>query len=291
MLCALIITAFPSSPPTLTVVPSVCRIGFEISIDLSAFLSMILLALRGKVLVPLLVPPVVGFFKNEAIRFKVVPPFFPSSETIDSGVESGLCCTEGASGAALIGTLTLRSGEINSFAVHVEFSKMGDEMIGLAVLPGFGGGKAGPVALLLTPTRACLNDWALDTDLFKKLELDLPTRGLLNAGVAGGTMIGGGGAGRDGSVSTFLKGASENPLNWPKNSCWRGVVGLSFWRREWLSSVRLAESGANGGPRDLDGDLILKGARKRSDLSDGLSTGWTTLITKAKAEEDVKKQK
>lgn len=145
-----------------------------------------------------------------------------SSGSSTSGVDSG----RGTSGAARTGTGTgtCFKGEISSLAVQVEFSKIGDEMIGLAVLPGLGGGKAGP-----PPVKICLNDWALVTSDFGAA----PLLDLVTTVVFTGVRTGGGGATLVGSISPFFIGVNENPLKWPKNSlCMEFLVGSSLCKSE-----------------------------------------------------------
>lgn len=243
----------------------VCGMGLEISIFLKAALSITLLTLvLGKEFVF-----VSGFLsllldRKDAMRFRALllvsfGGFFIVSSakvtvlTTASGLDSGLLDSFGISslllslgnsstGAGLTGTLgALRRGDISSLAVHVEFSSIGDEMIGLAFDPGFGGGKAGateaafaeataPEIALLVLTDCARFTIGLTNAVFSTVVWARLTTGVL-AGTGGTT--GTGGAVRIGSGSFFLMGVSVKPLKRPQNSsAWAEVGGASLWSRK-----------------------------------------------------------
>lgn len=142
MLCALITTGFASDTVTTLAVGIAmddCGIGFEISIVLKEFLSKTFVAFTTFLGAALCV------FKNDAIRLRAL--LFSFTGLTSGGIVaivmvSGL--ERGREGAGLAGTFgTCFKGESNSLAVQVEFSKIGDEMIGRGFAPGFNGGKAG----------------------------------------------------------------------------------------------------------------------------------------------------
>lgn len=193
------------------------------------------------------------FDKNDAILFKAPLAsfwgFFKTSSakvtlfTTASGLDKGLLVSfkagGGISGAGLHGTFgAFLNGEINSLAVQVEFSKIGDEIIGLALEPGFGGGKAGATEALFALAKAVvkalgLYECDLVTGLFKNTALSavvfaLCTVGVFTATVGTGGTAGTGGAARTGSGSFCLSGVSVNPANWPQKSLVRPLIGASL---------------------------------------------------------------
>lgn len=102
-----------------------------------------------------------------------------------SGLDKGRLCSTGATGAGRNGTFgAFLRGEKSSLAVHVDVSKIGDEIIGRGCAPGFNGGKAGGTSNSFSEHKT----------------------------------FGTGGAGRIGSPSCCFRGAIENPLKFPKKS-------------------------------------------------------------------------
>lgn len=69
----------------------------------------------------------------------------------------------GTSGAVRNGAFgAFLNGESSSLAVQVEFSNTGDDIIGLALLPGFGGGNAGATDVLFVCDNPLLNELFLN---------------------------------------------------------------------------------------------------------------------------------
>lgn len=191
---------------------------------------------------------------------------------MESTADNGRCVslianTVGNSGAGLAGILgAFFRGDSSSLAVHVEFSKIGDDIIGRGFAPLFNGGRAGGEFELDGTSTELVRFAALfvlglaePEQIFfalaepKQVVFDLFRFGDFTAiigGAIGTTGIGG--AGRDGSVAIFF-GDIVNPLKWPKNSFFNGDVGSSV-SSEWLSSVgRFNVSGWNdGGPLDFE---------------------------------------
>lgn len=242
ILCALSTTGLFSIFPAGTTAPGVsicvCRIGLEMSIFLSAALSMTLALFRDNESVA---SCFLSFdFKNEAIRFKALlfKGFFVVSGTTTgfgtaSEVDNGRCtsCT-GTTGAGRSGIFgAFFKGDSNSFAVHVEFSRIGDDMIGLGCDPGFNGGNAGATDVEFTDCTATLMEFGLHDAALARGLLTFAFVALrtvlvrvtfdLGLRVAEGSVSIGGAVGL--TASAFF-GEIVKPLNWPKNSFWSGDV-------------------------------------------------------------------
>lgn len=121
----------------------------------------------------LLIVPLTDFLISSVVNGTIE---FTATSGDDKGLLFSFVLLEGAPGAGLKGTFgAFRRGEINSLAVQVEFSRTGDEIIGLALLPGFGGGKAGATDAVLASlmplfSEGNLKDGVLGMDgLCKKL--------------------------------------------------------------------------------------------------------------------------